>query len=308
MTDRRCVLVGCRSIGEHGPDCQGGRCRGCLPRLVELGLVCNPDRTRLAAWLEELPGLHAELEAEPDPVDRHEWAVKQWRPIPTSDPARRRPWAWVREQGSDVLARMLPMGITRTSHQARVSGSREAPVPVNLDRVDLTGPARIGSMEMGLSDQAVPADQVGYLTVATELDFWVRDWTIAREKSEHLPEPTVDALVSWLSSRLGWACDEHPAIDEFATKIGELRHAMRSVLGLTAAPKELCKGVPCRSCDRKALYREGGGYVTCGHCGQHYSEREYTDWVKLEAPYQLGRVRDGELEPENPDELRRLVA
>lgn len=154
MSDRRCVIVGCRSIGEHQPDCDQKRCRGCLPRLVEHGLVCNSDRTRLAAWLGEIPGLHAELEAQPDPIDHREWTVRQWRPIPTSDPVRRPSWSWVREPGADPLARVLPMGITRTSNQARVSGSREAPVPVNVDRIDLAAAARIGSLDIvGNPDQ-----------------------------------------------------------------------------------------------------------------------------------------------------------
>lgn len=277
--ERRCVIVGCRAIGEHGPACQGGRCRGCLSRLVEQGLVCNSDRTKLAAWLEELPGLHMELGEEPDPVDRHEWTVRQHRPIPTSDPTRRPTWAWVREPGTESLAQMMPMGITRTSNQARVSGSRERSTPTNLDRLDLAAEARIGSLEIVGNPDEHP-DQVGYIAVATELDFWVRDWVIARGKGEHLPVPTVASLASWLEIRLGWACDEHHAIDEFATKLGQIRHAMRSVLGLTAVPKELCEGVACRSCDRRSLYRDGG-YIQCGNCGQHYNEREYGAWVGL---------------------------
>lgn len=283
MSEKRCVIDGCKAIGEHEPECDQKRCRGCLPRLVEHGFVCNPDRTRLAAWLQEIPALHAELEADPDPVDRHEWTTRQYRWIPTSDPFRRPKWSWVREPGEEPLARIIPMGITRTSHQARVSGSREAPVPINLDRFDLA----YGRTDTEPKDRS--EDQVGYRSAAYILDQWSRDWIETLCPDHHLPPANVAALVDFLSKRFDDACDSHPAIDEFAAEISTLRHAMRSVLGLTDAPKELCKGVVCRSCDRKALYREGGGYVTCGHCGQHYNDGEYTKWVRLLAG-QAGRM------------------
>jgi hypothetical protein len=53
-------------------------------------------------------------------------------------------------------------------------------------------------------------------------------------------------------------------------------------LGLTAVRPETCDGVPCRSCDLKALFREPGeDSVRCGGCGDRYTAGQYRDWVKL---------------------------
>jgi hypothetical protein len=260
MSSRLCVLPTCLQPGGHFDDCDSDRCRGCRPRYVERGLVCNSDRAGLAETLTEL--------------------VKLW----------------------GELTGLPPTGVGHQGQAAKVSGSREAPVPLNLDLLDLTAPARNGSV-------IVPRDhdQTGHLALPTELDVWVRDWRETRAMGEHPPAPTVVGLVGWLANRLDWACDHHDAIDEFAADIRRLRKAMRRMLHLDAVIRERCDGVACKSCDRMALYRENG-LVSCGYCGLHYSEREYRDWVKLEAPYALSLVRDGEVVPNNPDELRRMAA
>lgn len=308
MSSRLCVIQGCRELGEHLDDCRSERCKGCRPCYVESGFVCRSDRTGLEAILGDIGGMWPALAEEPDPVDWTTWTSLQWRPIPTSDPVRRQPWLWVSEAGAEELAKVLPMGIVRSSSGAgaggRVSGSRESAAVTDLDLLDLLAASRQASLVVA---KAGDPDQIGYLSVETELDFWVRDWAGRRGKGEGLPDPSVPLLASWLNDRLEWACDHHPGIDEFATKVGEVRSAVRRKLGLNAPPRELCKGVPCKSCDRTALYREGG-LVSCGYCGTHYSDKEYREWVKLEAPYALARVRDGEIVPMNPEELRRMVA
>lgn len=280
-TERLCVIGGCRQLRAHAEDCDSERCKGCLPRHVEHGLVCNSDRSRLEAELADIATLYADLVAEPDLVDRSGWTSLQWRPIPTSDPVRRASWLWVSEPGEEPLAKVMPMGITRNGLDARVSGSKEAPIPVNLDRLDLTAdvrPAQRALFARGVL--GMDPDQVGTQSAATVLDGWVTVWRDALYPQENLPVPTVPELVRWLSNRLPDACDRFLAIDEYAEGIRELRTSLRRVLELNAAPKERCEGVYCKGCDRLALYREDG-LVTCNYCGLHYSEGEYREWVGL---------------------------
>lgn len=173
------------------------------------------------------------------------------------------------------LWRQLPEALPRGQAAGqRVTGSREAPVPVSIDVVDLTAPARAGTVHDPLGDQ------IGYTAVASVLDQWARDFRDEMAFRQSLPEPTVPELARWLSDRLSWACDRHPAVDEFASEMVGQRGILRAILGLTDPEPDYCDGVVCKSCDRYALYRDGK-YVECGNCGLLYTEAEYHDWVGL---------------------------
>ena len=145
-------------------------------------------------------------------------------------------------QGLDSMLREIPDLFARLDPSPgagggpKVSGSREAPVPVSVDVVDLTSPARPGSVAVRMAGdwslQGGDPLQVGYLSVATELDQWARDW-ISHDwcPGDHLPVPTVATLAGWLRVRLDTACDEHPAIDEFAVKIRQIHRALTRQVG-----------------------------------------------------------------------------
>lgn len=154
----------------------------------------------------------------------------------------------------------------------RVSGSREAPLPLRVDVLDLSLPLR--------GSQAVHdphGDQTGSLPVATVLDAWARDWAETRGKGERLPVPTVAVLARWLGDRLGWACDEHPAVDEFAAELGTTLAALRGVHGLTRLRHRL--PAPCPSCELLLVYRDDGAdWIECGGCHRLWSEDE---WARL---------------------------
>lgn len=242
-------------------------------------MVCTSCRIGRAADLSDLGVLYLELVAEADPVD----------PRATED-----------------LARLLPMGIVQLSHQARVSGTREQPAPVNLDRLDLAGGAR----QPGLTaaGRAHEADQIGYDSIAARLDQWVRDWRDTLFPDESLPLPTVPMLVAWLSARFDIACDRHSAIDDFTTEIGELRLALRRVLGLIDAPPERCEGVHCRVCDRLNTIYKDGPHIQCRLCAHYYSQSEYEGWVGMLYADTRQRLRDGDLEMPDSVEVRRMVA
>lgn len=203
---------------------------------------------------------------------------------------------------AEVLARAQAVG-------QRVSGSREAPVPVSVDVVDLSGRARNGNATAEAKEN--PEDQVGHISVPSILDQWVRDWRDEMAFAQSLPLPTVPELARWLKDRLEWACDRHPAIDEFAAEMVKTRGVLRAIVDLssTSGDDEYCDGVVCKSCDRFALYRDGK-YVECDHCGLLYTEAEYAEWVGLLDAQTKHKLRNGELEiPDDvPAEVRRMAA
>lgn len=155
-----------------------------------------------------------------------------------------------------------------------VSGSREAPLPLRVDVLDLVLPANLGSREpMTRGVLGLDPDQVGDLSVATELHTWARDW--AQERTERAPEPYVASMVTWLRLRVEWACDAHPAVDEFAAGMRDLAGRMRGVLG-QAPERPVLLGVPCPGCDMVATYRQPGDERThCGACGRIFEPDVY---------------------------------
>jgi len=197
--------------------------------------------------------------------------------------------------------------LRRSGGSGRVSGTHEAPVPIVVDAVDLTLPPRVvhlanppadtqpslpcrfcwrfhpsGSYVHEAPPPASYGDQAGQLSVAAVLDSWVRDWRGIRKAGEGLPEPSVPVLAQWLANRVEWACDEHPAVDEFAEEMRGLRSALYGALGLFDVP-DYKRGVPCRNpqCDALNLVQKSGSkYVECLSCGRLLSESEYAEWTQ----------------------------
>jgi len=239
-------------------------------RVVEPGwLVCYRDWSRMAVALRDIPGLVAEVYSL-GPVQRDHrrelWDVATGARWPHWDP----------------VANMFSAGpINGAKGAPRVSGSRAAPVPIRLDPTDLTAAARAGSTGVHLRSPW-PADQIGHLSVATELDFWASDW--ASERHESRPSPQVPFLCSWLSDRLDWAGCHYAALDEFALKLSGLYGALTSAVGGWAVKPETLI-TPCRSCGMLALYREIGptpeyDRVACGACPSLLTEVEYAEYVR----------------------------
>jgi len=149
------------------------------------------------------------------------------------------------------------------SNHTRVSGTPAPAVPIDIDLLDLTAPAR-----------ARTEPETGLLSVATVLDAWVTDWRHQRGLRERRPDQHAAELAAWLTNRLPWATTNHPRIGQFAVDIGQLHNQVTRVLGLT----ELVHRLPaaCPTCDRKALTRHNGhDRVECGSCGRIWTEDEY---------------------------------
>lgn len=172
----------------------------------------------------------------------------------------------------------LPDALTRGGTAGpKVSGSKEMPLPLNVDVLDLMGPANAEPV----SDQW--RDQTGQIAVAAILDTWVSDWIDTRGLGERQPIATVANLNGWLLVRLDWACDKHPAIDVFATEIGKLRGAMRATLGQTdERPEHMA--APCPGCDMLTLVRKpGADRIECANqdCRRVLRDSEYGQWARM---------------------------
>jgi ribosomal protein L37AE/L43A len=155
----------------------------------------------------------------------------------------------------------------------RVSGSRERGLPLAAGVMDLLTPViRVGGLPVD-STRDLVGDQTGRVPVAVVLDSWVRDWIDLRAMRETRPWPTVPVLRPWLSNRLGWACDHHPAVDEFAYEVTCELYALRAVLNVSR--KKIRLAEPCPSCQLvKVLVRDPGGgtFVECQNCGEAWDD------------------------------------
>jgi hypothetical protein len=199
---------------------------------------------------------------------------------------------WLAETIADVAVlypQLHAMLIPGQGNGQRVSGSREMPLPLNADIVDLTGPAKV----VNLTDAGRPwwhEDQTGHVAVAAVLDQWVRDW-ISYDwcRSDVMPVPTVPELAAWLGKWAEAACDEHPAIDDFAGEIRDIHTAMRAYIPRVVdrdnpPPRRRAepRTAPCRGCDMVSLWWfPSDERVRCDNCDVVMTESEYAAWARL---------------------------
>ncbi len=194
----------------------------------------------------------------------------------------------------DDIARMYPLlelEVGTTGDDARVTGSREAPLPLSVDVLDLMAPARYGSVSVPRdpdTDLPLYADQIGYVSAASLLGTWVRDWRDLRDRSERLPDDEVAVMAAWLRVRLDWAADCHPAVDDFVAEITGLRGALKALSG-EIPPKAKRLNAPCSGCSQLSLWpAPGEDYAAqCKNpaCRRVYTDDEYVRLTRLEVAY-----------------------
>lgn len=194
----------------------------------------------------------------------------------------------------------------RAAAGTRPTGKPGSRMPLAVDPLDLTMPGRVLGLAF-IDSESYPkqqqlSDQIGHDSVASLLDSWVRDWRDHRGKGEKLPVPTALVLVDWLLKRYQEACDDHPAVDEFASEIKALHNAMRHMAGeIPPRPERLW--VPCRGCNQLWMFRTAGeAYpISCeiDGCGLSYTEDEYATWTGLVA----AQVKRGDFPPREPIEM-----
>lgn len=258
MADYRCVVCPPDQDGSHHP------------RDPDVGLCCRRAAGRMAGALRAIPELAGELTNVGyvmRDVRLGERTVLDEQGRRTRIPA-----------AADPPAHALPAGpLNAPQSGQRVTGSPAPTVPLSVDVVDLLAPARAGSVAVHARSRW-PFDQIGHLSIATELDFWVRDWADLR--GEHLPVPTVPVLAGWLADRLDWACRHHLALDEFAAKVGHLHGALLATTGQTT-PRREERFAPCRTCHTLGLWWDPDlQRVVCPHCTALMTDTEYADYAR----------------------------
>jgi hypothetical protein len=251
------------------------------PRQPHRPPVCDGDRRLIDRHLTDLGYLVADLTNPEPPIvdrDRYERLGVQYltggrREVVSLGEAWRDPLA--------AVGGVAPINSRRTGPS--VSGSRERPLPVSADRLDLIAPARGTNLTDAAREH--PQDHGGHLAVATLLDGWARSWRDHLCPGHHLPPATVDELVGWLRLWLGDACDRYPELPLFAEEIRDARRALRGLAGEIDPPPEPCDGVSCARCGMRALFRRPGDIyrAECSQCGTLYTEDEYVTLVGEQA-------------------------
>lgn len=137
-----------------------------------------------------------------------------------------------------------------------VSGSRTAPLPLRLEPLSLI--ARGG--------------------VVTILQTWIVDW------HEHLDyrhprwegnlQQQCDQAVKRLRVLLPWAAEAHPAFDEFAREIGQLRRQCEAQVDGERPPRRVRVACPCGQTLGFTLDTTG---LRCPNCQTQYGHSELLD-------------------------------
>lgn len=250
----------------------GTGCVLCRRRRPRRGFVCDPDVNRMIRDLGEIVRLHARLGGQPDEPEAP-WMVLQLRL--RHDGSMR----WVREPGHDPVVAELPTHANGAATSGQhVSGSREAPLPIRVDTIDLTLHANVSALRPDRRGTVYSGDQIGRLSAATVLDTWTRDWADSRQLDEHLPPATVQALASWLANRIPWAAEYHPAVDEYAKEIRDLLGALRAADGETSDRTYLG---PCPvmlddgPCSARLYASPWVDIVECPRCATRWEKRQW---------------------------------
>jgi hypothetical protein len=272
------------------------------PRLYDRPNVCEGCRSRLRALLAEIPEHYAGLSLEKGSTGGAKVSGSRTPPLPLSVAALDLTMPAGHRQAVqddlvplyDTIQVTVPVydrttaerrcdctSCDRTRAQAREAGRLDSTQRyVGVEEYTLhevIAAQRVRRRdERGILAYGPSGDQVGDVSIAARLDSWAQDWQTYRWAL--LPQPTVPALATWLTERLEWACDVHPAVNDFAAELADMAAELRPL-----APRaELKRGVPCRDCDRVTLYRwPGSDYVECGSCPVLMTPEEYLRWVQL---------------------------
>jgi hypothetical protein len=256
-------------------------CPVCAKREARYPQVCDVCRAHLPAQLWELSDLYAVASAALIPGSRAGQRVSgsRERGLPLSAGVMDLLTPVVRIGGR-------PVDSTRDTMVPKVRAWRTA-VDVTLDdgrvvvveqwhRELVTAggvPVLVPSGDQAGSGLKVGGVLVPLRPVAVVLDSWVRNWISFRAMRETRPQPTAYQLQLWLSKRLGWACDEHPAIHDFADEIRSELYALRAVLNVSRRKIRLKE--PCPSCGMVlSLVRDPGGgkVVECQNCHEAWDD------------------------------------
>jgi hypothetical protein len=247
--------------------------RGDHPRTPRTPPICDACRNTALTTITTIKTLHTELTTDQPP----EPDTRQWeRPKDWKKPTEETTTTWC-DPISALLPTMAPAAKIGGDH---VTGSREAPIPVNLDHVDLAAPPRIrwGLDGLTAQGQADHEHQIGQLPIATILTTWARDWAHHRSMREH-PPADVPGLCDWLHDRTQDTYTTHPDAPRYHADIRSIRADLNRILGHLDIP-DYKRGIPCPQCGKWDLVRPNGSdYIECRRCPGLLSPTEYDQWT-----------------------------
>ncbi len=246
-------------------------------------IVCGPCTSRLRGWLSEIPDLCSELQAKSAPEEVTVRAEVRERLVGWHVPEGWHPpleLGRVVQVEQLVVAGALPAaGVAGAARGGPVSGSPARRLPIDEDAVDLLAARRSLRRSPG-------PDDIGFLPIASTLDFWVQDLRDHRNRGEGLPEPSVTVLCRWLLDRIDDACDDWLPIDECFDDVRRAHGALRGQLGQIEQPQHL-RGVPCPKCQiLSALVHLDTApnepeRISCSACGILLSISEYEEYTTM---------------------------
>lgn len=172
---------------------------------------------------------------------------------------------------------------------ARVSGSAEPKLPIAVDQVDLTSVNHPATLYVA-GRSPWPEDQIGHLSVASELDFWVTD--IAAQLGDPRPLPTAPVLAMWLHERAGWAWDYYGPLDEMVNKVADIARTLWAMTNPDRPARAEHRTADCPACGEATLVGDGERvWCTVEACGRVLTEGEYRTWAAAEAHRTLNGER-----------------
>lgn len=178
------------------------------------------------------------------------------------------------------------------------SGSDETPIPGGNALVMLAGGSGGRSQIRGVllpngerSDEHQEDEwETDAPSVAFELSRWEDEWRVVRGEAAAQQAATVTGASGYLSARMTWAADHHPAFDEFSS---DLRHMLSRLRTITATDDRPERGAPCFEFGCGALLerRSGEESYTCPRCRRVYDSASY--WLAVRAHAEAQRSAAG---------------
>ncbi|PPS71985.1 MULTISPECIES: hypothetical protein [Streptomyces] len=163
--------------------------------------------------------------------------------------------------------------VQRGGEGERVSASKEAPLPLRLDVLNLLGPS--ADAVLTGEDQEGPVPVVGVLSAWADL--------VTEQTRQRPVSGTVSGLTQHLLDHVEWACRQE-WIRDFAGEVEGLMKTLRRVSGIE--PVRIPLPVICPTCDLRTMVREeGSGWAAeCRYCpAAKLSAREYSQLVAAQA-------------------------
>lgn len=208
-----------------------------------------------------------------------------------------------------------------TAQGERVRGSRERPVPGG-DALTILGPGRdvtIGHTAPDIWHADDPEPAVSMLTG------WEDDWRDIREDEPRSVQPwesskgdrlstggtrdaisvAVTAAAAYLRLHNDWAAEYHPAYDEYANHLTEIKDRTERTLRVDTLVHKL--PVKCPHCDGRLARDDGADRVRCRKCHNSWTEQEYLWLTVILASEEAAAGRTGEEPTRKPRIVRHGV-